>query len=237
MSFYDTDLAFIHDDGFGFHARGAAPAILQRFADHGIDDGTVLDLGAGSGIWARELLDAGYAVHGIDHSKAMIRIAKRRAPEARFVHGSFFDVDFPRCVAATSLGECIGYLADPRGNLTTITRLFKRVYTALERGGLFILDLAAPGRGRGQPMWVDREDWAIMYRPEEKGRILTRHMTTFVRSGKSFRRVRETHRLRLYTKTEVLTALRRAGFRARTMPTYGYEPWPHALVAYVARKP
>jgi SAM-dependent methyltransferase len=155
------------------------------------------------------------------------------------VHASFFDVDLPKCDAVTSLGECIGYLADPSGSLKTITSLFAQVYEALRPGGVFILDLAEPGRGKGPPVWVDDDDWGIMYRPDEddKKRILTRYMTTFVRSGKTFRRKRETHRVRLYTRSEVLGALRSAGFRARTMPTYGYEPWPKGLVAYVARKP
>lgn len=236
MSFYDSDLAFIHDDGFGFHSRGAAPAILAELREHTIHDGLVVDLGSGSGIWARTLVDAGYDVLGVEFSRAMIRLAKRRAPEAQYVHASFFDADIPRCQAVTSLGECIGYRADRSGQLSG---LFQRVYDALAPGGLFIFDLAEPGRGKGRPVWVDHEDWGIMFRQEEDAvkRTLIRYITTFTRDGKSFRRKREVHELRLYTRSEVLGDLRRAGFRAKTLPTYGYTPWPHGLVAYRAHKP
>ena len=91
MTGYGEDLAYIHDVGFGGFARDAAPALLALLRAAGVTSGTVLDLGCGSGIWARELLDAGDQVTGIDLSPAMIEIARRRAPEAAFTVGSFLD--------------------------------------------------------------------------------------------------------------------------------------------------
>src|SRR6185295_13279808 len=106
------DLAFIHDVGYGEFARTAAPGILDIFARHGISDGLVVDLGCGSGLWAEQLIARGFEVLGIDISEAMIRLARRRAPQAEFRVASLFQSDIPPCRAVTSLGECISYLFD-----------------------------------------------------------------------------------------------------------------------------
>ena len=53
---YDTDLAYVHDQGFGGFARASAPGLLTLLHDAGIRDGRIVDLGCGSGVWARELV-------------------------------------------------------------------------------------------------------------------------------------------------------------------------------------
>ena len=52
---YQADLAYIHDTGFGKFARGSAPGLLSLFRQNAISEGVVVDLGCGSGIWARDL--------------------------------------------------------------------------------------------------------------------------------------------------------------------------------------
>ena len=69
---YKADLAYIHDVGFGDFARNSAPALLEMLRSNGVSKGLVVDLGCGSGLWARELSDAGYGVLGVDISPAMI---------------------------------------------------------------------------------------------------------------------------------------------------------------------
>ena len=100
MSGYQEDLAYTHDVGFGDFARNAAPGVLRLLRDRGVADGLVVDVGCGSGIWARELVDAGYDVLGIDQSAAMIDLARRRVPEAAFRRGSFVTTRLPVCDAA-----------------------------------------------------------------------------------------------------------------------------------------
>ena len=81
---YGEDLAYIHDVGHAEFALGAAPGILEILDRNGIHDGLIVDLGCGSGLWARELVDAGYRVLGIDISEAMIELSRKRVPEAGF---------------------------------------------------------------------------------------------------------------------------------------------------------
>src|SRR5262249_43106923 len=110
---YENDLAYIHDSGFGEFARGSAPGLLKLLRQSGITDGLVVDLGCGSGIWARELADSGFRVIGVDISPAMIQLARQRVPEADFEVGSFVQFHIPACRVVTALGEVFNYLFDP----------------------------------------------------------------------------------------------------------------------------
>ena len=102
---YGEDLAYIHDAGFGGFALGVAPGILEILTQNGIRDGLIVDLGCGSGILARELIEDGYRVLGIDISEAMIDLARKKAPDAEFWIASLFETDIPSCAAVTSTGE------------------------------------------------------------------------------------------------------------------------------------
>jgi ribosomal protein L11 methylase PrmA len=53
---YKEDLAYIHDVGFGAFSSESAPGLLEILRQKGIEKGLVVDLGCGSGIWAKALL-------------------------------------------------------------------------------------------------------------------------------------------------------------------------------------
>ena len=110
MTAYDEDLAWIHDVGYGSFARDAAPGVLEVLRDRGAK--TVVDIGCGSGIWARQLVDAGMQVVGVDLSPAMIKLARRRVPEAKFQVASWRDYRPAPADAFTALGEVLGQRAD-----------------------------------------------------------------------------------------------------------------------------
>ena len=240
MTAYDRDLAYIHDAGFGHFAERAGPHVLKLFAEHEIRDGRVVDLGCGSGLWARQLIDAGFETHGIDISPAMISLARKRAPEARFVVGSFLEVEWPDCVAITSMGECLNYRFDERAGKASLRRLFRRAYRALEPGGLLVFDIAEPGRagGSGRNFW-EGGDWLCLsaWETDRRRARLTRRITTFRKRGKSYRRDDETHELQLYERRELAAMLRELGFRVKTLPGYGALELPAGWAVLVARKP
>lgn len=219
--FYETDLAFVHNEGYRAHALEAAPFLVERLQRRGIDRGLVVDLGSGSGLLAQILTQAGYDVVGIELSPAMVRLAKKAAPEARFVQGSIFETDLPAAAAVVSTGECLNYLS---GESNDPPKLFAQVARTLPAGGAFLFDFADLDRGRNaRPMHRVERDWAVTvdYRREPEQRLLERRITTFRRVGKSFRRSDETHRVRLFQPSEVAAQLRAAGFRVRFFRGYG----------------
>ena len=138
---YHDDLAYIHDVGFGDFAKNSAPGLLEILRESQITTGLVVDLGCGSGIWARELSRADYDVLGIDISPAMIEIARNRVPRAEFRVESLLRARLPECGAVTSLGECVNYLFDRSNTIRRLRRLFDRVFAALRPGGVFVFDI------------------------------------------------------------------------------------------------
>ena len=99
MSDYGRDLAYVHDAGFLQLARAATPFAIELLRSRGAGEGRVVELGCGSGESARELTDAGFSVLGIDASRAMVELARSRAPGARFRVGSWADAEIPPCDA------------------------------------------------------------------------------------------------------------------------------------------
>ena len=238
---YDEDLAYVHDVGWGDFATESAPGLLEMLRRAGIEEGLVVDLGCGSGLWAAELIRQGYDVLGVDVSAAMLKIARRRAPQGRYVHGSFLDVELPPCAVVTALGEVFNYLFDGRNGLDELEPLFRRVHEALTPGGALIFDVATPGRAGGKgPLQRNflGDGWALMLETEEcpREQLLTRRITTFRRVGKAYRRADELHQVRLFQPCDLLAALRRCGFKVRTLRGYGGRRFPRGVLGFVARK-
>jgi SAM-dependent methyltransferase len=238
---YQRDLAYIHDTGFtGFVAK-AAPGLLCMLRQNRSHGGLVVDAGCGSGIWARELNDAGYAVLGIDISASMIGLARKKAPAAKFLVDSFFRARLPSCDAVTSIGECVNYAFDPSSGKRALFRFFHRVYEALRPGGLFIFDIVEPGLaadGTPQRRFLEGPDWAILLevREDRKPAILTRRITSFRRVGKHYRRSEELHRLHLLPRHELQALLSQVGFEVKTLSGYGRLRFAPAHVGFLARK-
>ena len=236
---YQNDLAYIHDVGFGDFAKNSAPGLLELLRQNGITRGLVVDLGCGSGLWARELSKAHYDVLGIDISPAMIEIARERVPGGEFRVASLLKTDLPQCVAVTSLGESLSYLFDESNSMRELRRLFRRVYGALKPGGVFVFDIAEPGRGKGpRQKHIEGPDWAVLVDVEEDTHTnrLTRGITLFRKIGDLYRRDQEVHRLRLYKRSDVAKELRRVGFRVRALRAYGDQAMIKGCVGFVARK-
>ncbi|REK17234.1 MAG: class I SAM-dependent methyltransferase [Planctomycetota bacterium] len=238
---YGTDLAFIHDAGFGIPAQSAARTLLPILHDLGFDEGQVVELGCGSGIQAAEVTEAGFDVLGYDISQAMVDLACQRVPTGTFRCGSFVDAEIPPCVAVTAVGEIFNYLFDRRNTQTVLKKVFRRVYSALAPGGVFLFDVALVGRvptGRSRT-YSAGDDWACLYEAveDDKRRTLTRDITTFRKSGDTYRREHELHRLRLYQRDDVLTLLRTIGFRVRTLKKYDEMKFPPGYLGFLAIKP
>ena len=238
---YGEDIAYIHDVGHAEFALRSAPGILEILDRSGIGDGLVVDLGCGSGLWARELVDAGYRVVGIDISEAMIELSRKKVPEAEFRVGSLFEVEIPRCQAVTAMSEVLNYLFDAENEERGLGRLFRRVHDALVPGGVLVFDVLGPGQvppGARTKGFSVGEDWAVLSELEEDSEqgTMERRIVSFRKVGALYRRDEEVHRVHLYDPSDLSAELERAGFRVQTMQSYGAHPLSEGHAAFVARK-
>jgi SAM-dependent methyltransferase len=235
---YQEDLAYIHDAGFSRYCLSAAPGVLALLRRVGIRDGLLVDLGSGSGRWAHELARSGYGVLGVEQSAALVRLARRVAPEARFVRASLWEAKLPRCAAVTSFGECLNYGRRRSGR--ALVRLFRRILNALEPGGVFVFDAAGSERipaDGPRRWWTEGRDWAVLVESAGKSDVLTRRVVCFRRSAHGYRRTEEVHRLVLYEPQEMLDVLARAGFQEEAVRAFGRFKLPEGITGFVARKP
>jgi SAM-dependent methyltransferase len=220
--FYARDLAYVHDAAFGDLARAGGASLIRLLGRAGFESGLVVELGCGSGITAQLLGDEGYDVLGIDVSEDLVEIARTRAPRAEFVCASLLDAEIPRCIAVAAIGECFNYALD---GVEELAAVFRRVHAATEPGGLFLFDLAEPGRERGGPRrtWHEGEDWMLCLEASEDDseRTLKRRITVFRETDGRWARSDELHVQRLYDRQNVLDALERTGFEARQLGAYG----------------
>jgi SAM-dependent methyltransferase len=239
---YADDLAYIHDAGFGKFAREAGPVLVEALRRGRINEGLVIDLGCGSGILSAAVMALGYQALGIDISEGMVALARECAPGAEFRVESLLSADLPRCVAVGAVGECLNYLFDAGNTKPNVVKLLRRIHTALEPGGLLILDVAEPGRVKGggpQRTYMEGDDWAVLVTNEEDVRagILTKRITSFRRVGELYRRDHEIHRQRLIARSELTGQLRDIGFLVRALKGYGPHEFGPGHAGLIARKP
>jgi SAM-dependent methyltransferase len=216
--YYGVAQAAIHHERFGALAAQAAADLLESLAGAGLSSGTVVDLGCGSGILARIVGAAGYAVTGVDISAEMVELARSEAPGAALTVGSVHDAVLPDgCVGVTAIGEVLNYATDDRAGIAALTRLAAGVHAALEAGGTFLLDLSGPGRcgPLGVTEKFHRADrWCLgMTATEDSGaRRLDREITIFTERDGRWDRTDEHHVLHLYEPDEVAARLADIGF-------------------------
>ncbi len=232
VTLYAEDLAYVHDADYSAHCLAATPAVLDAVADAD----HVVEIGCAGGRLVEALLAAGHRVTGVDVSAALIRLAKKRAPGAKYVVGSVLDVPLPACDAVVAVGEIFNY---PQ-SASALDRIFAKVARALASGGRFVFDVSGPSRGRPDVRTVAtvKDDFAIFAKVEEDvaARRIVRDITVFRRHGKAYRRSDELHPQRLYPAAEVAAKLRRHGFAVQVRRGYGDYRFTRNEAAFFARK-
>jgi SAM-dependent methyltransferase len=238
--YYRRDLALVHHLGFGFHADLCAPGILERLAPVRARDGLVLELGCGSGLLTRYLVEAGHRVIATDASEAMLELARDHAPGAEEIRRlTLPDDPLPMADAIVSIGHVISYLPDE----AAIDRALVAIAEALRPGGICAFDICDLEWGRVRADgpnggWVG-DDWALVTRfstptPDR----YVREMATFVRNDDgSWRRDDERHDNVLIDTSRVPGLLARHGVEAQVGGSFGVEQLPVGLHVVTGRRP
>ena len=110
LTYYRDDLALVHHLGFGFHADATAAGILSLLEP--VRGGLVLELGCGTGLLTRYLVEAGHDVVATDASPAMLALVRETAPGAEVQQLVLPADSLPECDAVVSVGHVLSYLSD-----------------------------------------------------------------------------------------------------------------------------
>lgn len=238
--YYRDALAQVHHEGFGFHADACAPGIIDLLSPVGARRGLVVEIGCGSGLLTRHLVDAGHWVIATDASVAMLALARRHAPGAQEIRELRLPDDpVPRADAIVSVGHVLSYLDDE----ASVERALVALAGALRPGGVLALDLCDLAYGRARqhaPAHVRRDDqWLLVteFSVPAPDRFV-RQMTTFIKGPDgSWRRDDETHENVLVDTSRLPGLLAEHGVEASIESSFGSEELPAGLVALVGRRP
>ncbi len=199
---YEKIVAFYHE-------------ILQQ---EGVTPRTVIDLACGTGSVALLMAQRGYEVVGVDMSEEMLTVAAQRAAELPrmpvFIRQKLQQLRLPRGVdMAVCALDGLDYILDPADCQEAI----RRIYRALNPGGIFIFDVNTPEKLRamdGQVFLDEDEEVYCVWRGEfdEATNICSYGMDLFQREGGVWHRSFEEHQEYAYSVAELTTYLKNAGF-------------------------
>jgi len=239
--YYRRDLALVHHLGFGFHADDCAPGVLKLLEPVRDRDGLVVELGCGSGLLTRHLLDAGHRVIATDASPAMLDLARVYACEAKEIQQLALPEDpIPEADAIVSVGHVLNYLPD----LESIQRALISIAGALRPGGLLAIDLCdldyAEARLDLPPAGWVADEWALITeRSVPTPDRFVRQMAIFTRNEDgSWRRDDERHDNVLIDVPGVVPPLLEAeGLEVEVGLSFGTETNMEGLMVVVATRP
>lgn len=131
----------------------------DRFISELPEGAHVLDIGAGAGVKAKYLSARGLRVTGMDISKNLLEIARRRAPDAEFVLHSMYDFDtlpgtYDAAFAQASL------LHIPKNDAL---RIVVAMATKIVPGGLVYLAVKEVQEGKPEEGMLVENDYGYEY--------------------------------------------------------------------------
>jgi SAM-dependent methyltransferase len=236
--YYRGDLARVHHLGFGFHAEDCAPGILALLQPVLERRGLVVELGCGSGLLTRYLVDAGHRVIATDASPDMLEIARDYVGDAEEIRRlTLPDDPIPEADAIVSVGHVLSYLPDE----DAIDRALVAIANALRPGGLVAFNICDLSYGSSRDLnargWVG-DDWGLVTRfslpsPDR----FVREMAIFARNDDgSWRRDDERHDNVLIDTSHVPSLLSEHGVHVELGGAFGSEDPIPGLVTVVGQR-
>ena len=115
---------------------------LALLAEHGVDGGSILELGCGTGKHAEEFARRGFSLHGIDLSELMVELAEQRKPteladQLRFELG---DVRNARLGRQFDAVISLFHVASYQTSNQDLKAMFSTAAEHLKPGGVFVFD-------------------------------------------------------------------------------------------------
>lgn len=198
---------------------GAVVAFYRQLLDSvGARPRMAVDLACGTGSVTLLLAQSGLKVTGVDMSEEMLTVAWEKAQSLEnppmFVRQKLQALRLPRGVdLAVCALDSLDYILDPKDCAEAI----RRVYKALNPGGIFIFDVNTPEKLRamdGQVFLDEDDDVYCVWRGEFDAwtNICSYGMDLFRRHGRVWLRSFEEHQEYAYSIEQLTNFLKDAGF-------------------------
>ena len=222
MPLYDQFASIYQRGPYVRFSQVLAETILPDYlAELGVDPHSLLDIACGEGSFAVGMAEKGYQVTGLDQSHEMIGLAKDRSRKAgtsvRFL------VEDMRSIPFTAEFDLVTCFFDSLNYMLTVRDLrsaFQNACDALRPGGLYIFDmntiygLAVDWMREETYIQNEADDFIEIHRQsyDYENQVATMEVTIFVKRGKLWKRIKETHRERGYPIADIQFLLSETGF-------------------------
>ncbi|MDZ8257273.1 class I SAM-dependent methyltransferase [Nostoc sp. ChiQUE01b] len=176
----------------------------------------IFDFCCGRGELAQLLIKKGYQVTGLDGSEVMLRCARENAPSAEFI------LDDARYFKLPPTFHAVVFIGNSLNDIISIEELesvFRNLYVALLRNGLFVFELkleeyytssmsvpTSRGDVENDFAWIER----YTYDPQKK--VAQENFTKFQLIKEEWHRSDVTFLSKAYSQTEVQSVLEKVGF-------------------------
>lgn len=193
--------------------------VKELFAEEGVKDGILLDLGCGTGSVTELLAESGFDMIGIDNSEEMLEIAMEKREESGldilYLLQDMREFELYGTVkGVVSICDSMNYILDDEDLLD----VFKLVHNYLDNEGIFIFDMNTMYKYEqilaDNTFAEDREEssfiWENYYDEEEE--INQYDLSLFVQEEDGrYRKYEETHLQRAYEQQCVEELIKESG--------------------------
>ena len=200
-----------------------AEYLHEIMEEYNIREGTLLELGCGTGNMTEQLASMGYDMIGVDNSEDMLELAmEKRLKTGHDILYLLQDMQsfelYGTVKAVVSVCDSVNYVTDE----AELKEVFRLVNNYLDPRGIFIFDFNTEYKYReilGDRVIAEERDecsfiWDNYYNEQDK--INEYELTLFVKSKEDpglYRKYQEVHYQRAYTLEKIKTLIEKAGLR------------------------
>lgn len=196
--------------------QGWSKLIKEVIKKYRVPKRVCLDIACGTGKISEILKKQRFKIIGVDCSKEMLRIARKRLPSERFLCSDMRDFKLRSgkdIVMAVSFYDSLNYLLSPR----ELLRAFKNIARNLPKGAVFLFDVNTKEHIKAMQktkpkIFKDKDLLSIFWHGGRGNRWDLKIDLLMRQSGNLYKLYSEEHQERGYSETEIKSFLRKAGF-------------------------
>ena len=205
---------------FNVEYEKRAEYIRKLLADHGCENGILLDLACGTGMLSKHLSEYGYDMILADSSPEMLSFARERLPGALILCQSMTELDLYGTINATVCSlDSVNHLLKP----CDVKKTFQNISLFTEKGGIFVFDVNTVYKHEnilGNHTFIYEKEnvycvWQNSYKPKSK--TVDINLDIFTLENGRYDRFTESFSERAYSIGDITKWLNEAGFEVKNI--------------------